>query len=69
MAVRVPAAAAQINFHVAGVRRFAADLDDGAAKIRPAFGAGKTGMKHTDSFPVRSFQPVAPQPLMPPDGL
>ena len=69
VAVRVPAVAAQINFHVAGARRFAADLDDRAAKIRPALGAGKTGMQHADGFPVRSFQLVAPQPLMPPDGL
>ncbi len=69
MAVRVPAVAAQINFHVAGARRFATDLDDRAAKIRPAFGAGETGMQHADGFPVQSFQLVAPQPLMPPDGL
>jgi hypothetical protein len=69
VAVRVPALAAQINFHVAGARRFAAHLDDGAAKIRPAFGAGKTGMKHADDFPVQGFQPVAPQSLVPPDGL
>ena len=69
MAVRMPAVAAQINFHVAGARRFAADLDDGAAKIRPAFGAGETGMQHADIFPIRSFQLVAPEPLMPPDGL
>jgi hypothetical protein len=61
--------AAQINFHVAGARRFAANLDYGAAKIRPAFGADETGMQHADSFPIRSFQLVAPQPLMPPDGL
>jgi hypothetical protein len=69
VAVRVPAVAAQINFHVTGARRFTANLDDGAAKIRPAFGADETGMQHADSFPIRSFQLVAPQPLMPPDGL
>jgi hypothetical protein len=69
VAVRVPAVAAQINFHVAGARRFAADLDDGAAKVRPALHADETGMQDADGFPVRSFQPVAPQPLMPPDSL
>ena len=55
MAVRVPAVAAQINFHVAGARRFAADLDDRAAKIRPALGAGETGMQHADGFPSEVF--------------
>ena len=69
MAVRVPAVAAQINFHVAGTRRFAAGLDDRAAKIRPAFGAGEAGMQHADGLAVRSFQLVAPEPLMTPDGL
>ena len=59
MAVRMPAVAAQINFHVAGARRFTADLDDGAAKIRPALDAGETGMKHADDLPVQSFQLVA----------
>jgi hypothetical protein len=69
VAVRVPAVAVQINFHVAGARRFAADLDDRAAKIRPTLGADETGMQHADSFPVRGFQLVTPQPLMPPDSL
>ena len=58
VAVRVPAVAAQVNFHVAGARRFTAYLDDGAAKIRPALDAGETGMKHTDDLPVQSFQLV-----------
>jgi hypothetical protein len=61
--------AAQINFHVAGARRFAAGLDDGTAKIRSALGAGETGMQHANGLTVRSFQLVAPQPLVPPDGL
>ena len=69
VAVRMPAVAAQINLHVAGARRFAAGLDDRAAKIRPAFSTDETGMQHADDLAVRSFQLVAPQPLMPPDGL
>jgi len=69
VAVRAPAVAVQVNFHVAGTRRSVADLDDGAAKIRAAFGAGEPGMEHADGFPVRCLQLVAPQPLMPPDGL
>jgi hypothetical protein len=69
VAVRVPAVAAQINFHVAGAWRFAADLDDGFAKIWSTFGAGEAGVQHADIFPIQGFQLVAPEPLMPPDGL
>ena len=69
VAVRAPAAGAQVNLHVAGTRRVAADLDDRAAKIRPAFDADETGMKHADGFAVGGFQLVAPQPLVLPDGL
>jgi hypothetical protein len=67
--VRVPAAGAQINFHVAGTRRAVADLNDCAPKIRPAFDAGKTGMQNANGFSIRSFELVAAQALMPPNGL
>ena len=69
VAVRVPAAGAQINFHVAGARRVVADLNDRAAKIRPAFGAGEAGMKNADGLSVGGFELVAAQALMLPDGL
>ena len=69
VAVRVPAAGAQINFHVAGARRVIADLQNGAAKIRPALGAGKAGMKNADDSPVGGFERVALEALMLPDGL
>ena len=69
MAVGAPAAGAQINFHVAGARRVIADLNDRAAKIRPAFDADEAGMKNADGFSVGGLEPVAPQPLVPPDGL
>ena len=55
MAVRVPAAGAQINLHVAGTRRVIADLNDRAAKIRPAFDADETGMQNADGLSVRRF--------------
>ena len=67
--MRMPAARTQINFHVTGTRRIVADLNDDALKIRPAFGAGKTGVKNTDGFPIRSFEPVTAQALMLPNGL
>ena len=69
MAVRVPAGGVQINFHVAGTRRFVAELQNRAAKIRPAFDAGEAGMKNADGFPSGGLELVAPQPLMLPDGL
>jgi hypothetical protein len=59
----------QINFHVAGTRRLVADLQNGVAKIRPAFDADKTGMKNADAFSINRFQPVAAQALVLPNGL
>jgi hypothetical protein len=67
--VGAPAAGAQVNFHVAGTRRGVADLNDRAAKIRPAFDADKAGMQNPDGFSVGSLEPVALQPLVAPDGL
>ena len=67
--VGAPAADAQVNFHVTGTRRGVADLNDRAAKIRPAFDTDKTGMQNTNGFSIGGLEPVALQPLMVPDGL
>jgi hypothetical protein len=67
--VGAPAGGAQVNFHVAGTRRGVADLNDRAAKIRPAFDADKTGMQNADGFAIGGLEPVALQPLVAPDGL
>ena len=40
-----------------------------AAKIRPALGVGKAGMKNADAFSVRGFERVALETLVLPDGL
>ena len=69
VAVGAPAAGAQVNFHVAGTRRGVADLNDRAAKIRPAFDADKTGMQNPDGSAIGGLEPVALQPLVAPDGL
>jgi hypothetical protein len=69
VAVRAPAACAQINFHVAGSRLFVAKLNDRAAKIRAAFGIGKTGMKNANFLPVSRFEFAASNALMLSDGL
>ena len=67
--VGAPAAGAQVNFHVTGARRGVADLNDRAAKIRPAFDADKTGMQNPDGSAIGRLEPVALQPLVAPDGL
>ena len=67
--VGAPAGGAQVNLHVAGTWRGVADLNDRAAKIRPAFDADKTGMQNPDGFAVGGLKPVALQPLVAPDGL
>jgi hypothetical protein len=67
--VSAPAADAQVNFHVTGTRRGVADLNDRAAKIRPAFDADKTGMQNANGFSIGGLEPVASQPLVVPDGL
>jgi hypothetical protein len=64
-----PAGGAQVDLHIAGTRRGVADLNDRAAKIRPAFDADKTGMQNPDGFAVGGLEPVALQPLVAPDGL
>jgi hypothetical protein len=67
--VGAPAADAQVNFHVTGTRRGVADLNDGAAKIRPAFDARKARMQNANGFSIGGLEPVALQPLVVPDGL
>jgi len=67
--VGAPAGGAQVNLHVAGTWRGVADLNDRAAKIRPAFDADKTGMQNPDGSAIGSLEPVALQPLVAPDGL
>ena len=69
MAMRMPAARAQIHFHVAGTRRVVADLNDRVAKVRSAFGAGETGMEHADGLFVGGPELVTAQALVLPDGL
>ena len=69
MAMRTPAGGLQVDLHVAGLRRGPANLNDGAAKIRPAFDAHKTGMQDADSPAIGGAQPVATEALMTPDGL
>ena len=48
----MPAGGLQIDFHIAGNGGGIFKLQHGAAKIRPAFGAGKSGMQHADAFSV-----------------
>jgi hypothetical protein len=67
--VRAPAANAQVDFHVTGTRRGVADLNDRAAKIRPAFDARKARMQNANGFSIGGLEPVALQPLVVPDGL
>jgi hypothetical protein len=67
--VGAPAVDAQVNLHVTGTRRGVTDLNDRAAKIRSAFDADKTGMQHANRFSIGGLEPVAPQPLVAPDGL
>ena len=67
--VGAPAADAQVNFHIAGTGCGVADLNDRAAKIRPAFDADKTGVQNPNGSAIGSLKPVALQPLVAPDGL
>ena len=69
VAMHMPAGGTQVNFHVADERRFVAQLQHRAAKIRPAFDADKTGMKYADASAVTGFELVAPEALVLPDGL
>ena len=69
VAVGAPAAGLQIDLHIAGNRWFIFKLEDGAAKIRSAFGAGKTGMEDAEIPAIGRLQLIAPNPLVLPDGL
>ena len=50
VAMRAPAARPQVHLHVAEHGGGVAELQDRAAKIRPALDAGKTGVKHAHGF-------------------
>ena len=67
--MRVPAAGTNVHFHVTGTRWGVANLQDGAAEVRPAFGAGETGMENADSHSVSGLDLVTAQPLVQPDRL
>jgi len=67
--VGAPAAGAQVNLHVTGTRRGVADLNDRAAKIRPAFDTHKTGMQNANGLSISGPELVAAEALMAPDGL
>ena len=67
--VRAPAPGFQVNFHVARVRRFIADLHYRAAKIRPAFAVQKSGMKNSQASAVQCRELLAQQALVSPDRL
>ena len=69
MAVGPPAGGTQIDFHVAGVRRPVADLNDRSAEIRAALDTDKSGMKNADNLSIGGFQLSTSQPLMLPGGL
>ena len=69
MPMRAPAAGLEINLHIAGQRRAFTDLHHRAAKVRAALHAQETGMQDAHRPAIRSFQPVALKPLLPPDGL
>jgi hypothetical protein len=68
VAMFAPAGGTQINFHVAGTRRHVVNLQNRVAKIRPAFDADKSRIKHADNLSIGGFKLVAPRPLMLPDG-
>jgi hypothetical protein len=69
VAVGAPTAGANVHFHVADARAFAADLYHRAAKIRAAFGAAESRMKDAHGLAVQSLELVALQALVLPDGL
>ena len=69
MAVRDPAAGMDVHFHVPRPRRFAAELNDGAPKIRSAFPAHESRMKHPQGFAVQGCEMIAVEALVLPDGL
>lgn len=52
VAMSTPAGGSQINFNVPGTGCLAANLQNGAPKIRPTFNTDKAGMKNTDTFSV-----------------
>ena len=67
--VSTPAAGSQVHFHVADHGCGFAELQNGAAEIRPALDVGKTRVKHANALAVQGLKLVAAQPLLLPDGL
>ena len=69
MAMRAPAARANVDFDISALRRTVAELQNRPAKVGSAFYTSEAGMKNSDTFAVQSFEFVAQQPLVLPDGL
>ena len=64
-----PTVGPDIHFDVSALSRAVTKLNDGAAKVRPAFYTSKAGMQHSDLLAIASLQLLAEQPLMLPNGL
>ena len=69
VAMRAPSRITNINFDVARDGRGRAKPEHRIAKIRTAFDARKTRMKHAERLTVQGAQLVAAQALLLPDGL
>lgn len=69
VAVAVPRGWNDVHFDIAGLRRFAGELDDGVTKIRPGLAIQKAGMKYANDAAIGNTERITPQPLMPPNGL
>jgi len=64
-----PTGCAQVHFNITGHGRRGVETEHGALKIRAAFHAAKTRMKHADRLTVQCAQLLAPHALVLPDGL
>lgn len=69
MAVRPPAGGFKVDFHIAGARGLAAELNDRAVEIRAALAVQKTGMKNSQAASVQRGELFAEQALVSPDRL
>jgi hypothetical protein len=67
--VGLPVAGNAVNFHVAGPRRFAAELEDRAVEVGAGGPVPKAGMEDAQGLAVEGLQVLSPQPLMEPDAL
>jgi hypothetical protein len=59
----------EVDFHVANNGDFIAELQDGAAKVRTPFQAGKAGMKNANRLSLRRLELIAFEALVLPDSL